>query len=417
MITQLRSTYVRYPAQFWLMFMGMLISSTGVSMIWPFLLIYVSKRLATPLTTTASLMTINSVMGLLASFGAGWVIDRLGRKWVMAGGLATYGLAYLFMGNAQTFGQFALLMSVTGLANPLYRIGSDAMMADLVPVKKRIDAYALMRLSNNLGVAIGPAIGGFIAAGSYSMAFYCAAIGMSIYSSLIVGFARETMPQNNVVRIDQSPGASSTLKEFGGYSSILKDLPYIGFILAFTLVSISATLVWILLPVYTTEIYNLPLQLYGFIPTTNAIMCVTLQVFITKYTKRFPALPVVAVGALFYAVAVGSIGLMTGFWGFLGCMIVMTIGELIIMPTSSTYVANNAPANKRGRYMSLYALTWGIASGIAPVFGGLLSDTFGPHYIWLGGAVSGGLAVLAFLRLSQLEQIRMKKSEMVVSPS
>jgi MFS family permease len=417
MLTQLRSTYLRYPPQFWLMFMGMLISSIGVSIIWPFLLVYVSKRLGTPLTTTASLMTINSTMALITSFGAGWVIDRVGRKWVMAGGLATFGVAYLFMGSARTFGEFALLMGITGLANPLYRIGADAMMADLVSVEKRIDAYALMRLSNNLGVAIGPAIGGFIASGSYSMAFYFAAVGMSIYSALIIGFARETMPgkklgENPVISSEKPPRES-----LGGYGSILKDLPYIGFIGAFILVSISASLVWSLLSVYTTENFNLPLQLYGFIPTTNAIMCVTLQVFVTNITKRFPTLPVVATGALFYAVAVGSIGLMTGFWGFLGCMVVMTIGELIIMPTSSTYVANRAPVDKRGRYMSIYALTWGIASGTAPLFGGLLSDNYGPHFIWLGGAVSGSLAVLAFMRLAYLEHLKVKKSEMAVSLS
>lgn len=417
MIAQLRSTYTRYPSQFWLMFIGMLISSIGVSMIWPFLLLYVSKRLGTPLTTTASLMTINSVMGLTASFGAGWIIDRVGRKWVMAGGLAIFGLAYLFMSNAQTFGQFALLMSVTGLANPLYRIGSDAMMADLVPAEKRIDAYALMRLSNNLGVAIGPAIGGFVAAGSYSMAFYGAAVGMSIYSALIFGFAHETMPEKRYAPTGELAGNPITSEKFGGYGSIMSDLPYISFVAAFTLVSISASLVWSLLSVYTNTNYDLPLQLYGFIPTTNAILCVTLQVFVTNLTKRYPTLPVVTIGALFYAVAVGAIGLMTGFWGFLGCMVVMTIGELIIMPTSSTFVANRAPAEKRGRYMSLYALTWGIASGIAPVFGGFLSDNFGPRYIWLGGFVAGLFAVLAFFRLSRMANIEAKNSEMAVSPS
>jgi MFS family permease len=52
-------------------------------------------------------------------------------------------------------------------------------MADLVEPERRVDAYSLMRLSNNLGVAIGPAVGGFLAASSYNLAFYCAAAGCS----------------------------------------------------------------------------------------------------------------------------------------------------------------------------------------------------------------------------------------------
>ena len=52
-----------FPRQFWLLFWGMLISTIGGSMIWPFLMIYVSERLNLPLTT-ASLMTINATWGL-----------------------------------------------------------------------------------------------------------------------------------------------------------------------------------------------------------------------------------------------------------------------------------------------------------------------------------------------------------------
>ena len=108
-------------------------------------------------------------------------------------------------------------------------------------------------------------------------------------------------------------------------------------------------------------------------------MVVTLQILITRVTKRYPTLPVVAVGAFFYAIAVGGIALMSGFTGFWICMVVMTIGELIIVPTSSTYIANLAPVDMRGRYMSFYTLTWGVAAGIGPIFGGFLNDIIGPQ--------------------------------------
>ncbi len=417
MIASLQDLYQKYPRQFWLMFVGMLISTIGTSMIWPFLLVYVSKRLAYPLTAIASLLTLNSVTGLIASFGGGWVVDRLGRKWIMAFGLVLNGFAYLFMGNANTFGQFAVLLAFSGLANPLYRVSADAMMADLVPPEKRIDAYALFRLSNNLGIAIGPAIGGFVAASSYSLAFYCAAVGMTAYSLLLVFFARETLPTRDAIQKAGLGDEHPKSEPLAGYLSILTDFPYVGFIVSFTIVSMCASLVWVLLPVYTSENYGLPMQLYGFLPTTNAIMVVTLQILVTRFTKRFPPLPVVAAGAFLYTVSVGAVGLMSGFWGFWICMVVMTFGELTIVPTSSTYVANRAPIDKRGRYMSLYALTWGVASGVAPVFGGILNDNFGPHYIWLGGAVAGALAVTAFLMLARSAHEQTSQAAATISPS
>jgi MFS family permease len=414
---RLSSLISRYPRQFWLMFFGMLISTVGTSMIWPFLLVYVGKRVEAPLTVTASLLTLNSAMGLLASFTGGPLIDRLGRKWIMVISLAMNGIAYLFMGSANSIFEYAILLSITGSFNPLYRIGADAMMADLIPPEKRPDAYALLRLSNNLGIAIGPAIGGFLAASTYSLAFYIAALGLCSYSLLLAFFAHETLP----IKTQQSQPGQLPVKlqkeKLGGYVSILNDLPYMGFILAFTLVSMCASLVWILLPVFATETYDIPMQLYGLIPTTNAVMVVTLQLFVTRYTKKYSNLPVIAIGASFYTIAVGAVAWMSGFPGFLTCMIIMTMGELIMVPTSSTYVANLAPVDKRGRYMSLYALTWGVASGIAPVFGGFLNDTIGPQAIWYGGALIGMTSVLSFLLLARHEHLHPRQPPVSIIPS
>jgi MFS family permease len=69
------------------------------------------------------------------------------------------------------------------------------------------------------------------------------------------------------------------------------------------------------------------------------------------------------------------------------------------MPTSSTYAANMAPPDKRGRYMGLYGLTWGVASGFGPVLGGALSDNLGPRSTWIGGSLVGFCAVAGLLFL------------------
>jgi len=172
------------------------------------------------------------------------------------------------------------------------------------------------------------------------------------------------------------------------------------FTLVFTLTSMLASLIWVLLPVYTNTQFGIPENRYGFIPTTNALMVVTLQYMVTQITKRFKPLPVMTVGTAFYAIATGMIALFSGFWGFWFCMVVMTIGELILIPTSNTYTANLAPADMRGRYMSIYGLTHSVASGIAPLLGGFLSDTIAPRATWVGGGILGVISIVAFLWLA-----------------
>lgn len=366
-------------------------------MIWPFLMVYVSGKLHLPLTASASIMTVNSAAAILFTFVAGPVTDKIGRKWVMVISLLGNGLVYLLYQNATTYVQFCIIAGMAGAFNPLFRVGADAMLADLIPEEKRIDAYSLLRLSNNLGVAMGPAIGGFLASSSYTIAFFCAAAGMTTYGLMMLFLGKETIPakQGGLAETERVRG------RFGGYSIIFRDKPYIQFVLAFALIQICAALVWILLSVYTKQQYGIPESQYGFLPTTNGIMIVLMQLGITAWTKKHSSHSMLAIGSAFYGIATLSIAFMTGFWGFWFSMVLLTIGEMILIPTSSTYAANLAPEDMRGRYMSLYGLTWGISMGIGPVLGGLLSDNLGPRFIWLGGGIIGALSVLAFLALKR----------------
>ena len=195
MIKRFHITLAEYPAQFWLMASGLLISSAGASMIWPFLMIYASEKLSLSLSTVSTLITINAGTGLITSFIAGAVADRLGRKPVMVISLAVNGLGYMFMSQAHTYAGFAILMVVMGASNPLYQVGADAMLADIIEPDRRTNAYAIIRMVNNAGIAIGPAAGGFLASRSYTYAFIGAASGMLIYSLLLFFRARELSPE------------------------------------------------------------------------------------------------------------------------------------------------------------------------------------------------------------------------------
>jgi MFS family permease len=393
MLATIRRTKQEYPGQFWLMAFGMLISTLGSSMIWPFLMIYVSETLVVSLAVVTSLMTVNAVTSLLFSFIAGPVIDRLGRKWVMVISLVGNGACYIFMSMADSIPAFVVLMALRGAFHPLYQVGSDAMMADMLPPQKRSDGYSLLRMSNNLGIALGPAIGGFVTSASYSLAFYLAATGLISYSLLLAIKARETLPVQ--------AGIEKIKERFGGYGQILKDKPFIQFNLTFTLTTITASMIWVLLAVYAKQNYGVPESLYGFIPATNAIMVVTLQMFVTRWTKKRRPIQMIALGAFFYGMSAIMIGFGAGFWTFWLAMVVMTTGELIMVPTATTFSANLAPAEKRGRYMSIHGMTWGIASGIGPLTGGILSDTISPHAPWFAAGAAGFISILFYFLLSK----------------
>ena len=426
MLNKLKFLYKEYPPQYWLMITGVVISTAGGSMIWPFLLIYASGKLHLPLSTVATLISINAGTGLLSSFIAGTLADKIGRKVVMNFSLTVNGLAYFLLMRAETYPQFVGLMIMIGLSNPLYQVGADAMLADMIPSEKRTDAYAINRIANNAAFALGPAIGGFLATRSYNMAFYAAGAGFIIYSLLLFFLARETLEKQTLsntspgLRLSPAISLKRSLAPFkprpidsthlagpeppgrSGYRQVFRDKNYMSFIGVLSLGLITPTMLWILMPVYAKTNFGIPEAQYGWIPTTNALMCVFVQYAVTRITRKHRTLPVVSAAMLIYAVGVGSVTLMSSFWGFWLSMVILTFGELTLVPTASKYVADLAPADLRGRYMSIYWLGWGLARTLSPMIGGFLNDNIAPRAIWIGGLTIGLTSALGLYLLHRL---------------
>jgi MFS family permease len=156
------------------------------------------------------------------------------------------------------------------------------------------------------------------------------------------------------------------------------------------------------MPIYTKTNYGILEASYGWIPTTNALMCVFVQYLVTSITRQQRTLPVLSIGMLIYALGVGSVALMSSFWGFWLSMVILTFGELTLVPTASKYVADLAPADLRGRYMSMYWLGWGLARTLAPIVGGFLNDNIAPQAIWIGGLLIGLTSTLGLFLLSRV---------------
>ncbi|MEL7626873.1 MAG: MFS transporter [Anaerolineaceae bacterium] len=394
---QFTTIFRRYPIQFWLMFFGLIISSTGTTMVWPFLTIYASDKLLLPLAAVTSLMTFNSVSGFVSSVVAGSLVDRFGRKGMMVIGLFGMALVYLGYIFAQDYWQFALLMLLSGSFNPLYKVGTEAIVADMIPQEDRTQAYSLIRMGRNVGVALGPILGGIVLSRSYTIGFLSAVVALVIFGLLTIFFLKETLVH------EEGKSHESLRDQLKVVGQALKNKAFTRMVGSFTLMEICATLMWVVLAVFIKQNYGITESQYSWIPTTNALMVIFLQVAITRITQKHSPTKVMPIGASFYPAAMLLVAISGSFWGFLLAMVVMTFGELITAPTATAYVANLAPADQRGRYLGFFGLSWYVALSIGPMGAGFLSDNINIHAPWYAGAIVGIIAVISFLGLRKLE--------------
>ena len=180
---------------------------------------------------------------------------------------------------------------------------------------------------------------------------------------------------------------------------MLHDTAFVSFIIANIIMLSVYQQMYGSLSVYLRDNHGINPQGYGFLMTTSAITVVLFQFWVSRLIKKRPAFLMMAFGTIFYMIGFFLFGIVTTFILFALNIVIITIGEMIIMPTSQALVAGFAPAEMRGRYMAIAGLSWAIPSTIGPGAAGYILDNYNPNLLWYIGGVLCAVSVLAYYAL------------------
>jgi MFS family permease len=140
------------------------------------------------------LFTISGLAAFAMILPAGFVIDKVGRKWATVPSTGIPALAFLLIPFAGNFFQLALLMLFLGIANGL-SLGSLATSTfDVIPVNARGRLQALRRTVAELGGVGAPLAGGVLADNFNPGVPFLVYAPLIILSAVLLAFiARETL--------------------------------------------------------------------------------------------------------------------------------------------------------------------------------------------------------------------------------
>jgi len=383
-----------YPRIFWVLIGALFIDRVGGALIFPFLSLYITNKFDVGLTQVGAIFAVHSLSSFVGSMVGGALADKYGRRSMLIIGLVFSAIASLGMGFVEDWELFYLLAFLTGFISNFGGPAVQAMLADILPVEKRPDGFGLLRVTMNLAVTIGPAIGGVLAGINYLLLFIIDCV-VSIITAIIVYFALpETKPKT-----PEGKKEESILQSFGGYRKVFKDKLFLAFLFLTTFTAIVYMQMNSTLSVYLRDFHGTSPQGFGYILSLNAAMVVMFQFWVTRKVKKYHQLSVMIVGNLLYAVGFAMYGFMNMYLGFLAAMVIITIGEMIIAPIVQTMVANLAPEDMRGRYMAAYRLGWGIASAVGPLTAGIVIDNYNPNWVWYAGGIICLMVALGYFIL------------------
>jgi len=395
MFANIKKVYNEFPGRFWGVTGVSFIDSVGGTLLFPFFALYITQKFNVGMTEAGLVLGTFSISSFVGGIIGGALTDRIGRKKLILFGLVASAITTISLGLIDEFYLLFPLAAIIGIFADVAGPAHQAMIADILPERQRQEGFGIMRVVRNLAWIIGPSIGGFVANIDFLWLFIIDALVSCLVALLFFVFIPETKPRSHE---DEKP--ETVLQTFGGYAKVLRDMPFVGFIVATVLMGLVYIQMYNSLSVFLRDVHGISPQGYGFLLTTSAIIVILFQFWTTWVIKARPPFVMMALGSIFYLIGFGMYGFVSAYYLFVVAMIVVTIGEMLVAPTSSALAANFAPEAMRGRYMAVFSLVWVVPAAVGPTAAGYILDNFAnPNILWFIGGGLCAVAALAFYML------------------
>lgn len=369
----------------WLLAVATLVNRAG-TMVIPFLALHFTRNLGFSAGQAGAALAVYGVVSLLTSPFAGRLADRVGSQRILTVSLFLGGLGFWALPLLRTMPQVLVGMMVLSAVSEAMRPATLALVSDLAPPELRRQAYALNRLAINLGMSVGPALGGFLAAHSFQMLFWVDG-ATSIAAALVLLL----FP----LRVRSAEAHAAGAPSLGAIAD--RRLRYV------ILCLLPVLLVFFqhegAMPVWMVDQLGMPTQTFGLIFTINTLLIVFLEVRLNGMTAHWSPARALSVGSALCAVGFGALAFLTSSWGIMLTVVIWTFGEMILFPSTAAYVSELAPRARRGEYMGFYSMTFGIGFTLGPWAGLNVLEAAGARTLWIACLAVGALSTLLLARI------------------
>jgi MFS family permease len=390
-----------------------LAAAVGRGLWLPFSLLYFHLVVGLPLPLVGAGLTGAGIVGLLLTPVAGSLVDHFGARPLFIASFAGVGVGSLVYLGAHSFSLFLVGAIVISSAYSFNMPAGTAYVAELFPPEDRDWWFGFDRSAMNLGLSVGVLLSGWVASvggtGAYHWLLLVSAFGYFVTGALVLA-------------IPASPfraAASKQVEKSLSYVTVLRDRPFLGFIVTQATLFLSFAVLEVALPPFLVENLHAPAWGFSLLFTLNTIMVVVLQVPLMHLLGRMRRTRGIVLGGLSYAFSYLLFGAIVGVSrallmpALVLTMIIYTLAEMFLSPTSYGLALALAPERARGRYMALLSLGGSLAFTVAPALFTFLL-TLSSLFFWLmlaGITTAAALGVLLLERWLPPDTLRASPQE------
>ncbi len=338
---------------------------------------------------TAVLLFAIAAANALGTAMGGRLADQIGRKKAFALSCALIFALYGVAGfRAATLWVIPLMMA--GLfANGFIYPSLAAMVADVCDEGNKYESFSLLFMAQNLGYALGPAIGGLLFYDHLPWVFWFQGLVFAA-SAAVLWIAVEE------VYVPAAPGEVSGPERtdlLSGLKTVRKSTwvllratpPIFVFIAGMVFLTMCYQMVSYMLPLQLSADFGprAASRYNGLIWTVNAGAVVLATPLILGYAKRGNQLKNTAVAGVLYAAGFGAYAWIRSVPLYFAAVVLWTAGEILITTGAGAFIARHSPLTHIARFQGLYEIARSTGKAFGPPVFGLLLYGLSYRQAWL----------------------------------
>jgi MFS family permease len=389
----------RFHSGIWTISVINLIGAIGFALAVPFIALYLYQDRDISMTLVGVILLVGGLCSAAAQILGGELSDRFGRRPLLLTSIIIRTLMYMLMAILMAYSSpvwvialaYILGQSIGMISMPI----TSAIVADLAPRRRLTEAYGIQRIGINLGWAIGPALGGYLATFlAYHWLFASGAVITALSLPIVYFLLRESL-SGKIEHVD-----------YRSIFSVTKNTIFMLFILLTFLVFLTMGQMLSTLSVFTVDRLGFSTAQYGLLLTINGLIVIAFQYPVARLLGRFMLSRALIIGGLLFGLGYLLMGWAGGFIMAATSITIVTVGEIIFSPAALSIVGKISPARNRGRYMGFFSLSQTLGWTTAPIIGGVLLDVFPTEslFIWVPVASLSFIAALGFMLWSRFYQ-------------
>ncbi len=324
----------KLPPKFWILFSATVINRAGM-MALPFLILYLTKGLNFSPSDASWIFLCYGIGSTITGPIAGRLVDRFGALFIMRFSLLSSGVILSVYPFFSSNVNIVLMTIVWAMTSEAFRPAALTAVNRIVPAEQKKDAIVAYRISINLGMSIGPVIGGSLAMISYPLIFW-----VDGATALLAGFV--------LLMFSWTELSSQKAKSMG---SALNDSRLWYFLIAISLTLIVFFQMEGAVPLFIVNDIRLTEFDYGLLLAVNTVIIIVIEFYLNQRLSHWSLRKSMAAGGILVALGFGSMIAVIDFWTAAVTVAIWTFGEMLLFPSAVTYLSEIAPAGREGEYM------------------------------------------------------------------